>query len=72
MEMALNQTKSFGYFPDDLIKFLSARADYRFFRIDEVNERLIEINGFDHDDVGANVLCVPQEISLGTLAGKVD
>ena len=63
MEMALNQTKSFGYLPDDLIKFIHSRADYRFFKIDEINEALVEITGFLPDDIGANVLCIPRELS---------
>jgi FkbM family methyltransferase len=72
MEMALNQTKCFDYLPDELIKFLHSHADYRFFKIDEINERLFEIDGFAPDDIGANVLCIPQKVPLGQLAGKVD
>ena len=64
MEMALNQTKSFGYLPDDLIKFLRSRADYQFFEIDEMNKSLIEIDGFAPDDIGANVLCIPRDSGL--------
>lgn len=64
MEMALKQTKSFGYLPDDLIKFFRSRADYQFFKIDEISERLIEIDGFAPDDIGANVLCIPRDSGL--------
>ncbi len=60
MEMALQQTKNFGYLPDDLIKFMSARADYYFFKVDEPNTKLIEVRGFDPDDIGANVIAFPR------------
>lgn len=60
MEMALETTKEFGYFPNDLIVFLREKADYKFYALDEENEKLLEIDGFSADDIGANVLCVPQ------------
>ena len=60
MEMALQQTKNFGYVPNDLIEFMRARADYEFFRVDEPREKLIKIDGFDADDIGANVICFPR------------
>jgi FkbM family methyltransferase len=60
MEMALNQTNRFGYLPNDLIQFLQAHADYQFMKIDETNEILVEIDGFEKDDIGANVLCIPR------------
>jgi FkbM family methyltransferase len=61
MEMALNQTRNFGYVPDDLIRFMSERREYDFFRIDELNGRLDKIDGFDRGDIGANVICIPSE-----------
>ena len=61
MEMALQQTSGFGYLPNDLIEFLRGRAEYEFFRIDELSTRLVPINGFDTDDIGANVICFPRE-----------
>lgn len=60
MEMALNQTKNFGYVPNDLITFVSELAEYDFYKVDEINTRLIEIDGFDKDDIGANVICFPR------------
>ena len=60
MEMALNQSRNFGYLPDDLIKFMAERADYDFFKIDEPNAKLIKIEGFANDDIGANVICIPK------------
>jgi FkbM family methyltransferase len=60
MEMALNQTKNFGYRPNDLIEFIRARADYDFYKIDEIEGRMIEINAFADDDIGANVICIPK------------
>lgn len=59
MEMALNQTKNFGYLPNDLIEFILARADYDFYKIDELGGKLIKIDGFEPDDIGANVICLP-------------
>lgn len=59
MEMALNQTKNFGYKPNDLIEHIRNKADYFFFKIDELNDQLIKIEGFADDDIGANVLCFP-------------
>jgi FkbM family methyltransferase len=59
MEMALNQTKNFGYIPNDLIEFLRQRAPYVFYRIDENETKLFEIDGFAPDDIGANVICIP-------------
>jgi FkbM family methyltransferase len=60
MEMALNQTKNFGYSPNDLIVFLRERGDYVFYKIDEIKAELIEIGGFAPDDIGANVICIPK------------
>jgi FkbM family methyltransferase len=60
MEMALENTREFGYKPDDLVQYLAARAPYDFFRLDELKQTLIRIEGFVADDPGANVLCVPR------------
>lgn len=60
MEMALNQAKNFGYKPNDLIEYIRSKAEYVFFKIDEVNRKLIQIDGFAADDIGANVLCFPK------------
>lgn len=69
MEMALNQTKNFDYLPNDLITYIRARGTYRFFAIDEVRTGLVEIEGFDPDDIGANVLCIPNKIADRSVAG---
>ncbi len=60
MEMALQQTKNFGYLPNDLINFLGERAEYDFYKVDEFETRLTKINGFDETDIGANVICFPR------------
>ncbi len=60
MEMALNTSRGFGYIPNDLIEFIRSHAACRFFTIDELNGHLTEIEGFAADDIGANVLCVPE------------
>jgi methyltransferase, FkbM family len=59
MEMALAQTKNFGYIPNDLIDFMSERAAYEFYKVEELEGRLVPIEGFASDDIGANVFCVP-------------
>lgn len=59
MEMALQQTKNFDYLPNDIIRFMNERADYSFYKIDELKSTLIKIDGFDEDDIGANVICFP-------------
>ena len=59
MEMALAQSKKFGYLPNDLIEFLRQHHAYEFFKVDEVSGRLHRIDGFSAEDIGANVFCVP-------------
>lgn len=60
MEMARQQTSNFGYLPNDLLEFMSARAEYDFFRVDEIKNKLIKIEKFESDDIGANVICIPR------------
>lgn len=60
MEMALQQTKNFGYKPNDLINFLRERADYDFYRVDEIKTKLIKFENFAENDIGANVICFPR------------
>lgn len=60
IEMALDTTKPFGYLPDDLIKFIRERADYDFYAMDEINETINLIEGFEPHEMGANVLCMPK------------
>lgn len=58
-EMALATTKGFGYLPNDLIEFISERAAYDFYAVNDSDGTLKKIEGFAADDIGANVLCVP-------------
>jgi FkbM family methyltransferase len=60
MEMALKQTSNFGYLPNDLLVFMSERVDYDFYRIDEINTKLIKIDKIENDHIGANVICIPR------------
>ncbi len=60
MEMALQQTKNFGYLPNDLIEFIRERNEYDFYKVDEPNTRLVKIEGFEAGDIGANVICFPR------------
>ncbi|MGI8787279.1 MAG: FkbM family methyltransferase [Pyrinomonadaceae bacterium] len=60
IEMALGTTKGFDYLPNDLIEFIKSQSEYDFYAIDEINARLIKIEGFAADEIGANVLCVPK------------
>lgn len=64
MEMALKQSKHFGYLPNDLIKFISSKGNYAFFTVDERDATLRQIDGFADDDIGANVFCIPAAASL--------
>jgi FkbM family methyltransferase len=59
MEVALDTLINFGLKPNDLIVYLKKKANYKFFSVDELNRKLIEIEGFEENDIGANVLCVP-------------
>lgn len=61
IEMALGTTKGFGYLPDELVRFMKERADYRFYAVNENRGTLKQIEGFAPDDIGANVLCMPAE-----------
>lgn len=61
MEMALQQTANFGYKPNDLLQFISARAEYDFYAADEVNGKLRKIEAFAPGDIGANVFCFPKK-----------
>ncbi|MEJ7860579.1 MAG: FkbM family methyltransferase [Pyrinomonadaceae bacterium] len=61
MEMAIGTTKEFGYKPNDLIEFIKNQATYDFYALDETKEKLIRIEGFSDDQIGANVLCVPRK-----------
>jgi FkbM family methyltransferase len=70
MEMALNQTKNFGYLPNDLIEYIRDRAHYNFYKIDEIEERLVKINAFDRNDIGANVICIPEAIESPTVTAS--
>lgn len=67
MEMALEQTRHFGYLPNDLIKFIGSRGDYEFFAADEARGKLRRIDGFADDDIGANVFCIPRGVSLSSI-----
>jgi len=72
MEMALQQTSNFGYKPNDLIEFMRERAEYDFYKVDELNSKLLEIGGFDDDDIGANVICFPREAYRDRFASLKD
>ncbi len=61
VEMALASAKNFGYIPNDLIEFMRERAAYDFYAVDELKSKLKKIEGFAPDDIGANVICIPQE-----------
>jgi hypothetical protein len=69
MEMALNQTKHFGYLPNDLIELICRYGDYEFYKIDELRNKLVMIDSFDPDDIGANVICIPTELAAKSVAG---
>ncbi len=68
IEMALATTSGFNYLPNDLIEYIRGHGEYDFFEIDESRFTLRKIDGFRSDDIGANVLCLPQDFESGRLA----
>jgi len=68
IEMALATSKGFGYIPNDLIEFIRSQADYDFYAIDETHGTLRQIAGFQSDDIGANVLCLPQHFDAAKIS----
>lgn len=60
IEAALETTRPFGYFPDDLVRFIGKQSDYDFYEFVEAADRLDKIDGFERESIGANVLCIPQ------------
>ncbi len=64
IEMALNTSLKFGYKPNDLLLFIKKRRSYEFYRIDEIHNSLIRFEEFKGNDIGANVLCIPAELSV--------
>jgi FkbM family methyltransferase len=60
MEMALEQTRNFGYKPDDLIRFIDDRAPYDFYAVNEYTGTIKQVTGFAPEDIGANVFCIPK------------
>ena len=68
IEMALATTRGFGYLPNDLIEYIKQQAAYNFFAIDETHSNIRQIEGFALDDIGANVLCLPQDFDLKILS----
>lgn len=60
MEMAVQQTRNFGYEPNDLLHFFRERADYDFYMVDEPTTRLVKFGEFPAGHIGANVICFPR------------
>lgn len=68
VEMALATTSGFGYLPNDLLQYIGSKGSYEFYAIDEVKGFLRQINGFEPEDIGANVLCLPTGFNKNILA----
>jgi FkbM family methyltransferase len=62
IEIARETLKGFGRIPNDVISFMKDQAPYHFYAIDERRGQLKSINGFAAEDIGANVLCIPEGI----------
>ena len=60
VEMALAQTKDFGYTPDALIKKIDEMADYDHYAVNDTTGSVRKIDGFPPDDIGANVFSIPK------------
>jgi FkbM family methyltransferase len=72
MEMALSPASLFDYRPDELVQFIGSRGDYVFLKVLEERCRMVEIDGFADDDVGANVFCIPRQLSLEPIADLIE
>jgi len=59
MEMSRETCRAFDYSPEDLLEYISSRARYDFFVLNEKLEKLDPIRHFGAHPAGANVLCVP-------------
>ena len=60
VEMAADRGVHFGYTPNDLLDFISARGDYRFLVFDGLSSRIREMVRFAPGHMGENVLCIPK------------
>ncbi len=60
IEMALAQTRDFGYTPDALIKKIDEMASYDHYAVNDTDGSVRRINGFPPDDIGANVFSIPR------------
>ncbi len=60
VEMALKQTGNFGYTPNDIIAFFNEHAEYEFYAVNEILQKLERIEGFSEGDIGANIICIPR------------
>ena len=72
MEMALEQTRHFGYLPNDLIDYIGSRGEYEFFSVDEIRGTLRQITEFAVNDIGANVFCIPRHRSRDSLSSLIE
>ena len=61
IEMALATTRGFGYLPEDLVQFLQTRARHDLYAVDDLSGQVRAIEGFAPTDIGANVLCIPEQ-----------
>lgn len=71
MEMALENSREFGYLPNDLIVFIREHGDYNFFAIDELADNISQIDGFKPEEIGANVLCIPKNADIEKIANLI-
>lgn len=67
MEMALATSRGFGYVPNDLIDFLRETGGYRFYWINDYTGSLRLFDRFSPEEIGAHVLCVPQNCEADRL-----
>ncbi len=69
IEMALETSNNFDYKPNDLIEFINAQTPYNFYALNQIDLSLKKIEGFKQGEIGANVLCVPQNFYQDRLKG---
>ncbi len=70
LEINFRTSKLFGYAPSDLLRFLSSRDDYHFFRIVEGWGDVVPLRNADDCAHADNVLCVPPA-QMGRVAGRL-
>jgi FkbM family methyltransferase len=71
IEVATETLAGFGYRHNDVLDQMRALAPYSFYVIDEQRGWLRQMERFGQEDLGANVLCIPDEMSQKGYLGSL-